>query len=106
MVSQMEHDIAMTGMKFDDYLKHIKKTKEELTKEWHEPAEKRAKMNLIIDAVAKAENLVPSDDEIAGEVKKIMEQYKDMKDVDEVNVQAYVASVLTNKKVFEFFEKQ
>jgi FKBP-type peptidyl-prolyl cis-trans isomerase (trigger factor) len=106
MVSQLEHDIAMTGMKFDDYLKNIKKTKDELMKEWQEPAEKRATMNLVIDAISKAEKLEPTEDEIKAEVAKIMEQYKDMKGVDEVNVQAYVASILTNQKVFDFFEAQ
>lgn len=106
MMAQLENDIAMSGMKFDDYLKHIKKTKEELRKEWNEPASKRAKMNLIIDTIAKAEKLAPSDEEITTETAKIMEQYKDMKDVEEANVQAYVASILTNQKVFDFFEKQ
>lgn len=106
MMAQMEHDIAMTGMTFDDYLKHIKKTKDDLRAEWSEAAEKRAKMSLIIEKIAEEEKLQPMDDEINGEVKKIMEQYKDMKDIDENNVRAYVASMLTNQKVFAFFDEQ
>ncbi len=40
------------------------------------------------------------------ETAKLMEQYKDMKDIDEQNVRMYVAGILTNQKVFELLEAQ
>jgi FKBP-type peptidyl-prolyl cis-trans isomerase (trigger factor) len=106
MMAQMEHDISMTGMKFDDYLKHIQKSKDDLKKEWYETAEKRSKMSLIIEKVAEEENLHPSEEEVSTEASKIMTQYKDMKDIDENSVRAYVNSILMNQKVFNFFEEQ
>ena len=106
MMAQMEHDIAMSGMKFDDYLKAIQKSREDLKKEWQETAEKRASMSLIIEEIAQQEKLHPEEDNIEEEAQKIMEQYKDMKDVDPMNVRAYVSSVLTNQAVFKFLEEQ
>lgn len=106
MMHQMEHDIAMSGMTFDDYLEKIEKTKEKLREDWKETGEKRAKMHMVINAIAEAEKLAPADAEVDEETKKLMEQYKDMKDVDEQNVRLYVTGILTNQKVFEFLEKQ
>lgn len=106
MMAQMEHDIAMSGMKFDDYLKAIQKTRDDLKKDWQETAAKRASMSLIVEEIAQQEKLHPTEEKIEAEAQKIMEQYKDMKDVDPMNVRAYVASVLTNQAVFEFLENQ
>lgn len=106
MMHQMEHDIAMSGMKFDEYLEKIQKTKETLRTDWKETGEKRAKMHMVINAIAEEEKLSPTDEEIEAETKKLMEQYKDMKDVDEQNVRMYVAGILTNQKVFELLERK
>ena len=40
--AQMNEDLARANMKMDEYLKHIKKTEEELLAEWKPAAEKRA----------------------------------------------------------------
>ena len=45
---KMESDVTRMGIKFEDYLKHMKKTKEELQKEFKGEAEKRAKLALIL----------------------------------------------------------
>ena len=34
MAEEIKRNIAQMGMKWDDYLKHIKKTEEELKKDW------------------------------------------------------------------------
>ena len=106
MMHQMEHDIAMSGMKFDEYLEKIQKTKETLRIDWKETGEKRAKMHMVINAIAEEEKLAPTDEELETETQKLMEQYKDMKDIDEANVRMYVAGILTNQKVFELLEAQ
>jgi len=106
MMHQMEHDIAMSGMKFDEYLEKIEKTKETLREDWRETGEKRAKMHMIINAIAEEEKISPTKEELETETAKLMEQYKDMKDIDENNVRMYVAGILTNQKVFDLLEKQ
>jgi len=106
MMHQMEHDIAMSGMKFDEYLGKIEKTKDKLREDWKDTATKRAKMHLVVNAIADQEKIEPSDADIETETKKVMEQYKDAKDISEQSVRLYVAGILTNQKVFEFLEEQ
>lgn len=104
MVQQMTHDLTMSGMSMDDYLKHLGKSLEELRTTWQATAEQRAKMQLVVDTIAETEKLAPSEEEIETEAAKIMETYKDHKDISESRVRAYVTQILTNQKVFQFLE--
>jgi FKBP-type peptidyl-prolyl cis-trans isomerase (trigger factor) len=62
MLQQFAYDISMMGMTMEDYLKRIEKTEAELKQEWRTNAEKRAKMQLILDEIAAKEKLVPTDE--------------------------------------------
>jgi FKBP-type peptidyl-prolyl cis-trans isomerase (trigger factor) len=104
MLHEFEGNIAMTGMAFTDYLKSINKTRDDYRAEWAEQGKKRAQTQLMLNEIAGKENIEASDTDIETEVSKIMEHYKDQKNIDENNVRAYVASVLTHQKVFEFLE--
>ena len=104
MMSQFAYDISMMGMTMEEYLKRIEKTEDSLKVEWRENAEKRAKMQLILDTIATDEKLVPTEEEIQAETAKILEMYKDQKDISEERVRAYVVQILTNAKVFEYLE--
>ena len=106
MVHEFEGNIAMTGTSFDDYLKSINKTREDYRNEWKDQAKKRAQSQLMLNHIAAQEKIDPSDEMINEEVAKIMEQYKDQKGIDENNVRAYVATVLTHQEVFKFLDKQ
>lgn len=106
MMHEFEGNIAMTGMAFDEYLKSIGKTKEDYKKEWRDQGFKRAQTQLMLNDIAATEKIEAEDGMIQSEVEKIMQQYKDQKGIDENNVRAYVATILTHQKVFEFFDKQ
>jgi len=106
MIHEFEGNIAMTGTSFDDYLKSIDKTREDYRSEWKTQAYKRAQTQLMLNEIASHEKIDPSDETINEEVTKIMEQYKDQKGIDENNVRAYVATVLTHQEVFKFLDKQ
>lgn len=106
MMSEFEHNIAMTGMSFDEYLKSIGKSRDDYKAEWQDEGRKRAQMQMVLNHVASSESIEPSEEEIQKEVDQIMEQYKDHKDISENSVRAYVASTLTNQKVFEFLDAQ
>jgi FKBP-type peptidyl-prolyl cis-trans isomerase (trigger factor) len=58
----------------------------------------------MLNEIASVEKIDPSDDMINEEVSKIMEQYKDQKNIDENNVRAYVATILTHQEVFKFLD--
>lgn len=101
MQAQMQEDLTRANLKFDDYLGHIKKTREELMEEWKPAAEKRAKLQLILNEIAKVEELKPDQEQLDAQVTQLMEQYKD---ADEGRVRVYVASVMLNEAVMKLLE--
>lgn len=101
MFAQMQEDIDRANLKMDDYLKHIQKTKEEMAKEWEPAAEKRAKLQLVLNEIAKAEKLSPDIELVNTQTKELLERFKD---ADEHRVRIYVASVLLNEAVMKKLE--
>jgi FKBP-type peptidyl-prolyl cis-trans isomerase (trigger factor) len=100
--SQFEADIERMGVKLEDYLKHAKKTLEEVRAEWKPHAEKKAKLQLILNEIAVKEDIKPAPEEVEAEVSHIVEHYAD---ADRERATAYAETVLTNEKVFQFLEK-
>lgn len=101
MFAQMQEDLDRANLKMDDYLSHIKKTKEEIVKEWEPAAIKRAKLQLVLNEIAKAEKLTPNAELIETQTKELLERFKD---ADEYRVRIYVASVLMNEEVMKKLE--
>lgn len=100
---RLEADVTNAGLNFADYLVQIKKTEDDLRKEWRVDAEKRAKLQMIIRTIADKENLKPTEEEIEKEVGNIMTMYKD---ADPVRARSYIENMLENEKVFNFLENQ
>jgi len=100
---RMESDITQMGLKFEDYLKHLNKTKEDLRKEFRTDALKKAKLGLTLNEIAKIEKIVAKEEEVAKEVANILEHYKD---ADPERAKLHAENVLTNEKVFQFLESQ
>ncbi|MBI5126259.1 MAG: hypothetical protein HZA80_00620 [Candidatus Taylorbacteria bacterium] len=100
---QFRDDISRMGIKVDDYLKHTKKTIDDLKEEWRDSATKKAKLQLILNTIAKEEKIRPDVKDIEKEVEYITEYYKD---ADKERAYVYAESVLTNELVFKFLEEQ
>jgi FKBP-type peptidyl-prolyl cis-trans isomerase (trigger factor) len=103
MEGQFKGDIAQMGLQPDEYLKHIKKTWEDLRKEWYPDAEKRAKTQLILQKISLEEKIEPKKEEVEKQIKFLTEQYKG---ADPERVKAYVEMVLVNDAVIKFLEEQ
>lgn len=103
MFAQMQEDLTRAELKMEDYLTHIKKTKDDLKSEWTPVAEKRAQLQLILNEIAKTENIVPNAETITTQTKELMERFKD---ADEYRVRLYVASVLLNEEVMRTLESK
>jgi FKBP-type peptidyl-prolyl cis-trans isomerase (trigger factor) len=101
--AQFKDDIARMGHSLEEYLGQAKKTIEDLRKEWQPYAEKKAKLQIVLNKIAEAEKISVDETEIEKEVAHIMEHYKD---ADRDQAHAYAAGVLTNEKVFQFLENQ
>ena len=101
MFAQMQEDLDRAMLKMDDYFTHINKTKEEMAKEWEPAAEKRAKLQLILNEIAKAEKITPDATEVETQTNELLERFKD---ADRYRVQIYVASVIMNEAVMKKLE--
>lgn len=102
MSAQMEEDLTRAGLKLDDYLAHIKKTKEEILKDWTPTAEKRAKLQLILNEIAKIEKITADEKLVENQTKDLLEQYKD---ANADRVRTYVSTILQNEAVMKMLEE-
>lgn len=105
MIHELEHSITQQGMDMAGYLKSLNKTHEDLHKDFRPQALQRIKAALIIRQLAKEEKIKAEEKEIADEIKKQTEIYKDSKEVLQ-NIQHpgyrdHLANVLTNQKVIK-----
>lgn len=100
---RLKADLSNMGFNYEDYLVQIKKTEEDLKKEWRADALKRAKLQIILHTISEKEKLQPTKEEIEKEVANIMAMYKD---ADPTRAEAYIEQMLENEKVFAFLEAQ
>ena len=103
ILHKMESDIAQMGLKFEDYLKHLNKTTEDLRKDFKTDAEKRAKLSLVLHEIGKAEKITVDPEQVASEVAMILEHYKE---ADPERAKMHTENTLTNEKIFQFLESQ
>ena len=110
MLEELKDNIAQLGLDFETYLKNIKKTQEDLKKEWLAKAQDRVKAALILQEIAKTETVNISDQELKKEVNQILARYPDIKSADQQidmeRLKEYTKGRLQNEKVFELLENQ
>lgn len=103
MEDEFSNDITRMGMTFDSYLTAIKKTREDMIKDWRPDAEKRAKTQLITAKIAELEKLSPDEEAMKKEMELLRAHYPD---AQEDRISSFVHMILTNQKVFTFLESQ
>ena len=101
-MAQMKDDLARAQITFEEYLEHIKKTEAELIAEWRPNAEKRAKVQLILNAIADSEKISPNKDTVKQQVEELKNRYKD---ADQERLTVYVESILRNDAVMQLLEE-
>ncbi len=105
MMSELEYNVKNQGGKFEDYLTHLKKTREQIMLGMAPDAVKRVKVSLIVREVANLEKISVDHEAIDKTIEDILKQYKGNETVaEQVNSQAYhdyVENNLTGKKVME-----
>ena len=107
MAEEMKRNIAQMGLKWDDYLKHIKKTEEELKKDWEKDAVKRVKYSLILDQMAEQEKIEIPAEELEKEAAAMIEYHKNLgQDLDKERVKHYLSGIMRNEKLFQMLENQ
>jgi len=102
MMAQLEGDVVRFGGTVQDYFVHMKKTEEDMRLEWRVEAERRAKVQMIMNEIAHTEKITSSKEEIDAQVSLIQAQFKD---ADVTRIEAYVSQMLQNEKVIVLLEK-
>ncbi|MBP3046641.1 trigger factor [Bacillus subtilis subsp. subtilis] len=75
MLKEFEQRLQMQGMNLELYTQFSGQDEAALKEQMKEDAEKRVKSNLTLEAIAKAENLEVSDEEVDAELTKMAEAY-------------------------------
>lgn len=109
MLQELEQSVAERGMKVEDYLTSIKKTKDELRLEFVPQAMRRIRTATLIKEVAKREKVSVSDTELDAEIDRILSGLKESdedtrKRVSSPEYREYVAIMMRNQKTLDFLK--
>lgn len=103
MLTQIEADVARAGFTLDAYLAQSQKTKEGLLEEFKPEAEKRARFQLVINAIARDAHIAPSEEMVEQEAERMMATYPG---ADKARALAYADMLLTNEQTLSLLETQ
>jgi len=110
MINELKGNIANMGLEFDKYLKQVNKSIEDLKKEWQNQAEKRVKISLALEEIAKKESIEITNQEVEEKINKELQHYPNIeeikKQVDFNALKDYTKSIIRNQKTFEFLERK
>ena len=101
MVNDFAFRVEQQGLRLEDYLKYMGQTMEQFRASFMPQAEKQVKIRLALEAVAAAENIEASEDDVSAEIKRIADQYKMEEDKvrELVNVEDLKKDLAVNKAI-------
>ncbi len=85
MINELRSHVESQGGKFDDYLKSIKKTREQLILELTPEAIKRLKAALILRELAQKEEIKISEEEIKAQIERMLAQARTPEEKEKIN---------------------
>ena len=101
MVNDFAFRVEQQGLRLEDYLKYMGQTMEQFRASFMPQAEKQVKIRLALEAVAAAENIEASEEDVSAEIKRIADQYKMEEDKvrELVNVDDLKKDLAINKAI-------
>ncbi len=93
-------------LEFEEYLKSVKKTEEEIKASFKVDAEKRIKNFLVLRQIGKAENVEVTEEELTEEANREMKKYskEQAAKIDIRQLKEYSKGAVFNEKVFQKLE--
>ncbi len=76
LAGELEQQVMSQGMNFEDYLKYAQTTREQLVENMKEEAQRRIMYRLVMEQVAKEENIVATDEDFEAELQKMADAYR------------------------------
>lgn len=105
ILNETKSNIENMGLKWGDYLSHLKKNEEEISAGLEESAIKRIKYGLILNKIAENEKINVLEEEIEKEADKMTAFYeKTGQKIDREPLRDYIYNILLNEKVFNLLE--
>jgi trigger factor len=115
MLAELEQNLAQMVLQFEKYLEDIKKTKDELKKEWSNKAEERVMAALILRQIARKEDLKIEEEELEKEANAFLARFRSSvkaepgatgegNQIDKERLKEYIKGSLLNEKVFRLLE--
>ena len=105
MLKDMEQRLSYQGLKLDQYLQMMGKTREEMQKEYEPQAIEAIKSRLALEAVIKAEKIEVADVDVDEKIKEMAKNYgreNDEEFLKNENVRNYIKQGLESEKAIEF----
>ncbi len=110
MIAEFSHGITHQGIKFDEYLLSLKKTVDDLKKEFIQPATKRIQVALMIKEIGKEQKLEATDGEVQEDINKALEYHNHDEiikaKVETADYRERIKNFLTNKKVVDWIKSK
>ena len=94
-MENLRRQVQAQGIPFDQYMKMTNMDEEKLLEEAHTPAVNQVRMDLAIAAIAKAENIEVSDEDVEAEFARMADQYG----MDVENVKKYMDAAVIREQV-------
>ena len=101
----MEQRLAYQGLKLDQYLQMMGKTKEEMQKEYEPQAKEAIKSRLALEAVIKAEKIEATEEEVDTKLKEMAKNYgkeEDQEFLKNEKVRSYMKENIASEKALDF----
>jgi len=99
-----ERCLSELKISFEEYLKQVKKTEEEITKELEKIAKEKVKGFLVLHQIVKDEKIEVTEEEISQKIEEMLNQYPNKEEIkktmDEVQVRLYIEDELKREKAF------
>jgi trigger factor len=111
MIRSMNQRLTGQGISMDKYLTYTNTKMEDLMEKVRPDAEKSVERSLVLDAVAKAENLTVSDEEIDAEIERMSKETKQdpvmvRRIIESQNQLDFIKESILNDKTLQFLVDQ
>lgn len=106
MVEQQRNQMQYQGIELEQYLSYMGQTMDDFYSQLHEPAENRVKSQLVLEAIAKAENIEADDAELEAEIERVATMYNmkadDLKERMGGSENTFIRDSVVSRKTIDF----
>jgi len=105
MLDEQRNSMRYQGIELEQYLGYLGQTLDAYREQLHEPAEKRVRAQLVLEAISKAENFEVTDEEIEAEIERMAGMYnmkaEDLKTRIAPGENSFIRDSVVHKKTVE-----